>query len=837
MRENNIKIHLPIEQSNNQTQYTYLFGQFFIASIFYVISILAFLDAFNFPNISYYGLIIGIILLVFLFFIQNKKVKTYAGLGSLLLITLVFVIFNKYTINGLFLGLNHFVEVVGSKTTYLLPQYKILIEPASYQFAINFFMIYVFLLGSYLSYLIVSKGLSVIIWPLMILTIMVELITGIYFNIYLNIGLFLASLLILNTSFINKESKINHLNKKKNNPSFITSLILISIFTLTLLISFATLPKADYEKNLSINKLKEKTESQVDSLRYEESAPDSFTQGDFLKLADLKLTNNIALEVIMENPETYYLRGFVGTDYSRNTWSKLANEAIYDSHGLFYSLEETGFLPLTQLSLVDELTQKETSETAPLQMTINNINAYSKYLYTPYEINDSLMDLTDLHYFRENQLISTELKGKRQYSYQVSEDLVTRYPAIANRLYKSKDKKLVKTYLEQEAYYNQYVYDHYTQLPEEVENILGLHFGAKNESKTHLAYEQAIEQVKDYLAETIEYNDTPKKLNRDRDFLSFIIEESGEGYAPHYATTGTLLFRYLGIPARYVEGYLVTPDIINNKKPFDKIAITGKEAHAWTEIYFDEIGWIPIEVTPEYEDVMPPTDMTDYPKGEWSDEEEKLQREKDKEKNEAIEEELDEPEVEEVEDAAYPDSNVDEENEENENNNGNDTEMNEDNNDVLTEELEEDQPKLLKIILIIMLIILFLLILIYLIYFIKKRLELRKLKKAFTGNNLNTAITLLTSYMLLLLHNAGINERSGSIKKYENDVGKLFGNEFAREFKRVLKINEAAVYSGKQATEADHLFVLEYKDKLLAELLKEKTIVKKIKMRMWDFIY
>lgn len=834
MRENNIKIHLPIEQSNKQTQYTKFSGQFFIASIFYVISSLAFLDAFKFPNISYYSLISGIIILSFLFFMQNKKIKTYAGLGSLLLITLVFIIFNKYTVNGLFLSLNHFAEVVGSKTTYLLPQYKILIEPESYQLAINFFMMYVFMLGSYLSYLIVSKGLAIIIWPLMILTIVIELITGIYFNIYLNVGLFLASLLILNTSFINKDSKTIHLNKTKNNPSFITGLMLISIVTLTLLISFAALPKADYEKNASINKLKEKTEIKVDSLRYGENAPDSFTQGDFLNLADLKSTNNIALEVIMEKPETYYLRGFVGADYSRKAWSNLKNETIYDSHGLFLSLEKTGFTPLTQLSIVDELTDKEASEKTPLEMTINNINAYSKYLYTPYEIKDSLIDLTDLHYFRENQLISTELKGKRQYSYEVSEDLVTRYPAIANRLYKSKDKKLVKAYLEQEAYYNQYVYDHYTQLPEEVENILGLHFGPKNETESHLAYEQAIEQVKDYLAETIEYNDTPKKLNRDRDFLSFIIEESREGYAPHYATTGTLLFRYLGIPARYVEGYLVTPDIIKNKKPFDKIAITGKEAHAWTEIYFDEIGWIPIEVTPEYEDIMPPTDMTDYPKGEWSDEEEKLQREKDKEKNEAIEEELDEPEVEEVEDGAYPESNIDEENK---NNNGNDSEMNEDNNDVLTEDLEEDQPKLFKIILIIILIILLLLILIYLIYFIKKRLELRKLTRAFNGSNLNTATTLLTSYMLLLLHNAGVKERGGSIKQYEKDVSKLYGSEFASEFKRVLKINEAAVYSGKQTAEADHLFVLEYKDKLLAELLKEKTFIQKIKMRIWDFVY
>ena len=75
------------------------------------------------------------------------------------------------------------------------------------------------------------------------------------------------------------------------------------------------------------------------------------------------------------------------------------------------------------------------------------------------------------------------------------------------------------------------------------------------------------------------------------------------------------MFRHLGIPARYVEGFIITPDDVRNAEPYEKITLTGKNAHAWTEIYIDRIGWIPIEVTPPYLDKMEPIDLTHYPEG------------------------------------------------------------------------------------------------------------------------------------------------------------------------------------------------------------------------------
>ena len=44
--------------------------------------------------------------------------------------------------------------------------------------------------------------------------------------------------------------------------------------------------------------------------------------------------------------------------------------------------------------------------------------------------------------------------------------------------------------------------------------------------------------------------------------------------------------RMIGLPARYVEGYLATPD--ENGTAY----VTGLQAHAWTEVYFSGFGWL-----------------------------------------------------------------------------------------------------------------------------------------------------------------------------------------------------------------------------------------------------
>lgn len=69
-----------------------------------------------------------------------------------------------------------------------------------------------------------------------------------------------------------------------------------------------------------------------------------------------------------------------------------------------------------------------------------------------------------------------------------------------------------------------------------------------------------------------------------------------------YATAATLLLRYFGVPARYVEGYFLSKDEASALKAGDIIVLDESHAHAWAEYYLNGVGFVPFEVTPGYID-------------------------------------------------------------------------------------------------------------------------------------------------------------------------------------------------------------------------------------------
>ena len=81
------------------------------------------------------------------------------------------------------------------------------------------------------------------------------------------------------------------------------------------------------------------------------------------------------------------------------------------------------------------------------------------------------------------------------------------------------------------------------------------------------------------------------------------LRETKEGYCVQFATTAALILRSMGIPVRYVEGYLAS----NFKRADDyeesgdyQCDVTDQQAHAWIEVYYDGLGWLPYETTPKY---------------------------------------------------------------------------------------------------------------------------------------------------------------------------------------------------------------------------------------------
>lgn len=105
-----------------------------------------------------------------------------------------------------------------------------------------------------------------------------------------------------------------------------------------------------------------------------------------------------------------------------------------------------------------------------------------------------------------------------------------------------------------------------------------------------LALEEALAKM-DY---NLSPGNLPDKVRTKEDFLQYFCLEEKEGYCLHFATALALLAQSEGMPARLCQGFCVP---MGNRK---QVEVTADQSHAWPEVYFEGIGWIPFEPTPGY---------------------------------------------------------------------------------------------------------------------------------------------------------------------------------------------------------------------------------------------
>ena len=201
-------------------------------------------------------------------------------------------------------------------------------------------------------------------------------------------------------------------------------------------------------------------------------------------------------------------------------------------------------------------------------------------------VTDSPKNLADQFY---NSIYSSSVIGElwsggtTEYTVAVSDQSNGRLiPELLFRYY-GKDN------LEDEDAVYDHILDEYLSVPDSVQKLREYMKDVRVDG-----VEDAIIYVRDTLDELADYSLTPGKIRGDTDFVDAFLFEKHAGYCMHFATAGTIMFRLLGIPARYVEGFYLAP---SNTDAQD---ITEENAHAWTEIYLRNLGWIPIEVTPGF---------------------------------------------------------------------------------------------------------------------------------------------------------------------------------------------------------------------------------------------
>lgn len=129
----------------------------------------------------------------------------------------------------------------------------------------------------------------------------------------------------------------------------------------------------------------------------------------------------------------------------------------------------------------------------------------------------------------------------------------------------------------------------YTHLPEGIDSRVYA-LAVELTRNTHNVAEKAY-AIQEYLAKNYSYTLEGRYPENGKDFVSWFLLDEKQGYCSYFASAMTVLCRISGIPARYIEGYYLPAN------SGGETILSGKNAHAWVEVYLNGLGWVAFDPT------------------------------------------------------------------------------------------------------------------------------------------------------------------------------------------------------------------------------------------------
>lgn len=116
--------------------------------------------------------------------------------------------------------------------------------------------------------------------------------------------------------------------------------------------------------------------------------------------------------------------------------------------------------------------------------------------------------------------------------------------------------------------------------------------------------------------------DTETAPASDHDAVADFLFNSKRGFCEQFASSMAVMLRAVGIPSRVAVGFTA------GRNTGDYRTITSQDAHAWVEVYFGGLGWVPFDPTPlsDGRGIVPPylraEGTADEPAAQHEDEDE-----------------------------------------------------------------------------------------------------------------------------------------------------------------------------------------------------------------------
>ncbi|MCR5700639.1 MAG: hypothetical protein K6G76_00660 [Lachnospiraceae bacterium] len=576
-----------------------------------------FLSAFDIPCNYLIVISVFLILSMYFSFLYATTRFIYRDLGYILFFGLFIVmifVFRIYANSGFYYVVNKVLD--RAKTFFDLPgvrEYEVQIgnNVLTVSIAACFIGMVMIIVLNIWMYSIMSVFWTLLFtFPVMFIPLYMKMSPDPIYMVFLTIGYFCVFVFRANGHYVlfawDSKFKVKGIRKKRvtytQDAGVFWQLILSlsALFLVTVFVTSAVVIPTEFERRFKSDRLRSKTSDTIGNFlllgfssffdKYPNTA--GMSGGKLGGVSNVRPDYLTDLNVVFVpyGNDAIYLRGFVGGEYGDNEWTDAfgyENEPDFESEFNKYSLGQEK----------DLLKNDNGKYHAKAYMEIRNVGAATEYLYYPYYTEFDAETKKNIEGEEETLFRNGSTKKYEYYPKVVwEEELGALTP---DKIDKS---NVSGVYLE--------VPDKNKEVIDEMCKKIGL-----DASMTEY---EIVDKVRTFFAENYPYTLKPGVTPEGSDFVNYFLTKNKKGYCAHFASSSVLIFREMGIPARYVEGYAFSMEEVFTSDeaegleasdyysgysalgdaPVMNVEVSDANAHAWVEIYVDGFGWKTVEMTP-----------------------------------------------------------------------------------------------------------------------------------------------------------------------------------------------------------------------------------------------